>query len=430
MLVSITAITIPANRLREVGNVDALAESMEAIGLLNPIVLTKENTLIAGAHRLEAAKQLGWKKIECNRINVSELQATLAEIDENLIRNELNALDRCEHLSRRKEIYEALYPETKNGALGGGRNDKGTRRKTENGITPFSVDTAAKTKRSRSTIEQEVKVSRALNSEVKKLIRGTVLEDRKADLVKLSRMSSGEQRKIADKIAGGAKSLKEAKKQIQREAKTPTKQAIADSADNWRLVHSPCAGLNLEADSIDCIITDPPYPSDFLPCYSDLALMASRTLKPGGSCVVMCGQSYLPEIINRISEHLTYHWTAVYLTPGGQSVQLWDRKVNTFWKPLLWFVKQPFDPSDWQGDVVGSQTNDNDKRFHDWGQSESGMAAIVDRFTYPQQTILDPFVGGGTTGVVAVKLGRLFIGADSDEKQIEISTARLMDCEI
>ena len=56
-------------------------------------------------------------------------------------------------------------------------------------------------------------------------------------------------------------------------------------------------------------------------------------------------------------------------------MQVFPRKVNTFWKPLLWFTKGDY-TREWIGDVCKSQTNDNDKRFHQWGQSLSGMADV------------------------------------------------------
>ena len=170
---------------------------------------------------------------------------------------------------------------------------------------------------------------------------------------------------------------------------------------------------DIEAESVDVIITDPPYPKEFLPLYEDLAAFAARVLKPGGSCVVMVGQSYLPEIMAMMCRHLNYHWTCGYMTPGGQAVQLWDRKVNTFWKPLLWFTKGEY-AGDWIGDVCKSETNDNDKTNHHWGQSESGMVDIVERFSERSSVVLDPFLGGGTTGVVCVVARRTFIGIELD----------------
>ena len=138
----------------------------------------------------------------------------------------------------------------------------------------------------------------------------------------------------------------------------------------------------------------------------------------------MIGQSYLPEIMAMMAGKLKYQWVAAYLTPGGQAVQLWDRKVNTFWKPLLWFVKGEYE-GDWIGDVSKSNPNDNDKRFHHWGQSESGMADIIKRFSSVGELILDPFVGGGTTGAVALEMGRKFIGADAEIGEVEKTKSRL-----
>ena len=186
-----------------------------------------------------------------------------------------------------------------------------------------------------------------------------------------------------------------------------------------------CDGLpDVEDESIDFIITDPPYPKEYLSLYSNLSEVASRVLKPNGSLIVMTGQSYLPEVINRLSENMTYHWCLAYETPGGQSPQLFQKKVNSFWKPVLWFTKESYE-GDWIGDVLKSPVNDNDKRYHEWGQSLGGIKDIVKRFTNPSDTILDPFLGGGTTGVAAVTMKRKFIGTDIDQKNINVSNERI-----
>lgn len=178
--------------------------------------------------------------------------------------------------------------------------------------------------------------------------------------------------------------------------------------------------------SVDLVLTDPPYPREYLPLYSELGYMASQCLKDGGVLAAMVGQSYLPEIVERLSEHLAYHWTLAYVTPGGQSAQLWQRKVNTFWKPVLVFTNGDY-AGEWFGDVARSDVNDNDKRFHHWGQSESGTADLMERLSKPGEMVVDPFVGGGTTAVVAAATGRRFLGSDLERKAIETATYRLKE---
>jgi hypothetical protein len=223
---------------------------------------------------------------------------------------------------------------------------------------------------------------------------------------------------------GEARSVKDAKRQIKEERQRAIPDDLPAVTERYHLILSDIAQAKLDPESVDAIITDPPYPREFLPAYEDLAKLAAHALKPGGSLLVMVGQSYLPEIVRLMTPHLRYHWTLAYLTPGGQATQLWERHVNTFWKPVLWFVKGEY-KGEWVGDVTKSAVNDNDKRFHHWGQSESGMADIIERFTVPGQTILDPFLGGGTTGVVALALNRRFIGIEIEEETFKVAQARI-----
>ena len=94
-----------SQRLRSV-NDDAVVEltnSMSSVGLMNPIWVTpwdgSNHRLVAGLHRLEAAKRLGWTKIDARIVDLSEIKAKLAEIAENLHRAELTAGERADQIA-------------------------------------------------------------------------------------------------------------------------------------------------------------------------------------------------------------------------------------------------------------------------------------------------------------------------------------------
>ncbi len=72
--------------------------------------------LMAGAHRLEAAKRLGWDTIPARVwADVNDNWASLMEIDDNLAGADLSALELSVFLAERKRVYERLHPETKRG---------------------------------------------------------------------------------------------------------------------------------------------------------------------------------------------------------------------------------------------------------------------------------------------------------------------------
>jgi len=234
---------------------------------------------------------------------------------------------------------------------------------------------------------------------------------------------------LAEHAGGKSWSLREMRRQRDEveDLMAEFESSLKEQAEATFVVHAcDFRKAPVPDESVDFIVTDPPYPQEFVPLYEELAIFASRVLKPGGSCIVMIGQSYLPDIVAGMTKHLTYHWTCGYITPGGQAVQLWDRKVNTFWKPLLWFTKGDY-AGDWVGDVCKSEANDNDKTHHHWGQSESGMADIVDRFTTKGSVVLDPFLGGGTTGVVCVAKARTFIGIEVDKEVASKAETRIRE---
>lgn len=96
-----------------------LAASLKEIGLRQPIsvriveemevdgdLTAGVPVLVAGRHRLEAAKRLGWSHIDCVEVDDDALSAEMWEIAENLHRLDLKPAERDEHLRRYAELIE------------------------------------------------------------------------------------------------------------------------------------------------------------------------------------------------------------------------------------------------------------------------------------------------------------------------------------
>ena len=181
----------PGRRDTQQRNVEELARSISAVGLMNPITVTQDNTLIAGLHRLEAVKLLGWTEIECVVSEAGGLQAELAEIDENFVRAGLSHRELGDLLLRRKELYEAIHPETRQGMRNGqtSKNENSSLLETKS----FSQDTAEKLGVSKRTVEQLVQTARDLTPEAKKAIRDAGDKITKGDALKISRLPPDQQ---------------------------------------------------------------------------------------------------------------------------------------------------------------------------------------------------------------------------------------------
>lgn len=74
---------------------------------------------------------------------------------------------------------------------------------------------------------------------------------------------------------------------------------------------------------------------------------------------------------------------------------------------------------------IATDNNGRSSRIHTTQKPEALMAALIEQFTDPDDIILDPFCGGGTTGVAAVKAGRRFIGIELTEKYARGARARI-----
>lgn len=116
----LVAAIVAENRLRPVteAGVESLIVSIRETGVMKDAIHVRKKkggtlVLMAGAHRLEAARRLGWEQIEAKVwADVTDDWARLIEVDDNLAGAEMNALDTALFLAERKRVYEKLHPET------------------------------------------------------------------------------------------------------------------------------------------------------------------------------------------------------------------------------------------------------------------------------------------------------------------------------
>jgi hypothetical protein len=193
---------VSRERLRKLhpAKVEALAESISKLGLVQPIVVRPfgdEFILIVGRHRLQAVRKLKHDTIRAEIVEGLDADAALLiEIDENLVRADLSPAERALHISKRKELYEKAHPETKHG---GDRRSVGSSSQNEN-LKAFVADTAAKTGKGRSTVARDV--TRANKVGVLDEIIGTSL-DKGSEIDALAKLLQDEQRELADRAKAG-----------------------------------------------------------------------------------------------------------------------------------------------------------------------------------------------------------------------------------
>ncbi len=203
--------------------------------------------------------------------------------------------------------------------------------------------------------------------------------------------------------------------------------AVADAeGDGWKLLHGDFRERLAEVPdgSVDVIVTDPPYPAEFLPLWSDLAEVAARVLRPQGLLLAMSGKVQLLEVTDGLRKHLRYGW--VYVQPlTSSNSRVLARQVLQAWKPWLAFSNGawPSGRVEWHADLLAEGVRVKDT--YRWQQDHGPVEQLLVDLTRPNDLVLDPFVGTGTTGVAALRTGRRFLGVELDADRFSGAVDRL-----
>jgi N6-adenosine-specific RNA methylase IME4/ParB-like chromosome segregation protein Spo0J len=215
--IKLSDIQIGANRRAvNMEKVSQLAESIKEVGLINPVLLSQENVLVAGNHRLEAFKLLGYEAIPFRYVEKNDLlRLRLAEIHENLMRNNGTQLEQSEWLAESKQIYEQLYPETKAGVAGGL-----ARQNSANEKTSFAETTAQTTGLTPRSIQVKVKRANDIPQDIRDMIRGTDIADSGKELdaiVKVSKQEPEKAKQIVQSAIEKNVPIEQAVRELKRE---------------------------------------------------------------------------------------------------------------------------------------------------------------------------------------------------------------------
>lgn len=204
-------ISIPDVRARSYDSLkaQALAGSIVEQGLFHPIMVRPMEDggyeLVSGLHRYRAVEMAGETKIAARISSLNDDAARLAEVMENLVRAELIALDRCQHLYELKQAYERIYPDTKHGGDRGNQHTGGKRQSLplgENGeeVFGFATHVAEQVGLSQRSIRLAVRIWKGLSKDTRARLYGTDLAKKQTELKALSDLSPVRQAKVLDLI--------------------------------------------------------------------------------------------------------------------------------------------------------------------------------------------------------------------------------------
>lgn len=187
-------------------------------------------------------------------------------------------------------------------------------------------------------------------------------------------------------------------------------------------------GKEIPDGSVDMIFTDPPYLKEHIPLYKDLAKFAHRVLKNGRSLICYTPHYKLNEICKMLDSELKYNWMIVDKQAGPMILY---RALGVFvkYKPLLWYIKledgKKYKPIQYLVDVIQSEYQG--KEHHEWQQSTAEAEYLIEKLSNIGETICDPFMGSGTTGIAALQLNRNFIGIEIEEQYHTMSEMRITE---
>lgn len=313
----------------------------ESNGNIIPILVNKEGIIIDGHHRFKACKELETKpKIETKEFT-DELEEKEFIISINRNRRHLNQFQisevgyKLEEIEKQKAKIRQLktlknvrddnsYSTSSLASFDANeKEDKEEKGKVSKIIANKIGQSSTRYERNKRIIEEgteEQKIKLRENKEsTNKIYNDIVKAKRKEELIENARLS-----------VSTSTLLEQDNNKNNKNFSTNYRLFLGDFIEKAQTIAN---------ESIDLIFTDPPYATEHLNNYSELASLANRVLKPGASIVTYIGQHNLPEILDIFASNDLKYWWPIAVKHMGSTRAFHQRKVFVLWKPLLWFIK-------------------------------------------------------------------------------------------
>jgi DNA modification methylase len=200
--------------------------------------------------------------------------------------------------------------------------------------------------------------------------------------------------------------------------------------------------------SVDSVITDPPYGIDYQSVWRIDSERMDKIANDKEPFVSWCVDAF--RVMKSIGGILCFcRWDVQEdfrraLDVAGFSIKsqvIWDRMIhglgdlNAQFAPqhdvIWWATKGDYAfPGKRPKSVIQYQRVSPDKLVHPNEKPEMLINALIRITTKPGDSILDPFMGSGTTGVACARTGRNFVGIEIDERYFRIAEKRIRDSQM
>lgn len=222
-----------------------------------------------------------------------------------------------------------------------------------------------------------------------------------------------------------------------------------------KLINRNCLDTlkNIPNESIDLIVTDPPYPTtsrgnagnsggmlqkdinkkgkvftyNNINC-KEYAPEFYRLLKDGSHCYVMTNHINLIDMLNTFTD-VGFHFIKSLIWNKGNKIM--GQYYMSQYEYILFFRKGKGKKINNCGtsdilSISNKKTKDKDgKNIHDTEKPIELMEVLVNNSSQENELVLDPFMGVGSTGIACIKNNRNFIGIEIDENYFTIAKERM-----